>query len=61
MEDIRERFKHVYDAESQKNQVARIVGSEDFETCLDKLEEFNRSVVDVHGLVRGVWKGYGVI
>lgn len=48
---IRDKFRMVFDIEMQKETVARIVECEDFVTCLEKLDEFNRSVDDVHEMV----------
>ncbi|XP_014211752.1 dynein heavy chain 12, axonemal [Copidosoma floridanum] len=52
VEGVRDKFRMVYDPEMQRRQVARIVEGEDFDACLEKLDEFNRSVADVHGMTK---------
>lgn len=51
VEEVRERFRPVYDVQSQKTQVASVVENEDFDVCLKKLEEFGQNVAAVHGMV----------
>ncbi|OXU22263.1 hypothetical protein TSAR_003308 [Trichomalopsis sarcophagae] len=48
VDEVRERFRPVYDVQSQKKQVASVVENEDFDVCLKKLEEFGQNVAAVH-------------